>query len=85
MAQHGAAAAAAGNRQRLIALGLLVVVSCSAARAADMTAREVTALFYKARPGEALDLSGKDLSFSISPASISKAHASRAPICSVST
>lgn len=46
---------------------VLVALSCGlasiAAAAADFTARQVTEAFHKARPGQPIDLSGKDLSF----------------------
>ncbi len=36
---------------------------CAPLHAADLTARQVTEMFYKARSGAPVDLSGKDLSF----------------------
>lgn len=42
---------------------LLSGLCAAPASAADLTARQVTEMFYKARAGTAVDLSGKDLSF----------------------
>lgn len=40
-----------------------LVFGTPVSNAADLTARQVTEAFYKAAPGHAPDLSGKDLSF----------------------